>query len=95
MVPGYGAQDGVMFLLFGTRISEQLINVVTFVCGFCHTNAQQNVIKSSNTFTLFFVPLFSFSTRYRNECTHCGGRTALTSAQVARSMQSPARVPRG
>ena len=80
-----------MFLLFGSRVSEQIVNVVTFVCGFCSTNARQNVIKASNRFTLFFVPLFSFSTRYRNECTNCGGRTALTRAQVEHSLRSPAR----
>ena len=79
-----------MFLLFGTRISEQIVNVVAFVCGYCNTDAQQRVIKSANKFTLFFMPLFSFSTRYRNECTHCGGVTGLTRAQVEHSLRSTA-----
>jgi hypothetical protein len=81
-----------VFLLFGTSPSERIVNVVAFVCGFCHTNARQNVVKSSNRFTLFFVPLFSFSTRYYNECTNCAGRTALTKAQVDHSLSSPART---
>jgi hypothetical protein len=80
-----------VFLLFGSRPSEQIVNIVSFVCGFCTTNARQNVIKSSNKFTLFFVPLFSFSTRYYNECTNCGGRTSLTRAQVDHSLTSAAR----
>lgn len=80
-----------MFLLFGTRVSEQIVNVVTFVCGFCHTNAQQHVIRAANKFTLFFVPLFAFSKRYYNECTNCGGHTALTREQVDHSLASPAR----
>jgi len=84
--------DGAMFILFGTRVSEQIVNVVSFVCGFCHTAARQNVVKSSNRFTLFFVPLFSFSTRYYNECTNCHGITALTKAQVDHSLSSPARA---
>ena len=80
-----------MFLLFGSRAVEQIVNVVTFVCGYCHTNARQNVVKSANRFTLFFVPLFTFSTRFYNECTNCGGRTALTRAQVDHSLTSAAR----
>ena len=75
-----------MFLLFGTRLSQTIINVVTFVCGFCRVNAPQNVIKQSNRFTLFFVPLFSFSTRYVNQCTNCGGQTALTAQQAQHSL---------
>ena len=51
-----------MFLLFGTDLSEKVINVVSFVCGFCAVGARQDVIKSSTRFTLFFIPLFSFST---------------------------------
>jgi hypothetical protein len=75
-----------VFLLFGSRVSEKIVNVVAFVCGFCRTDAPQNVIKASNKFTLFFVPLFPFSTRYVNECSNCGGRTALTKAQVDHSL---------
>jgi hypothetical protein len=75
-----------MFLLFGSRVSEKIVNVVSFVCNYCGQQATQNVIKSANKFTLFFVPLFTFSTRYRNECTNCGGSTALTAAQVQHSL---------
>jgi hypothetical protein len=40
---------------------------------------------------VFFVPLFSFSTKYYNECTNCGGRTALTVAQVNHSLRDAVR----
>lgn len=75
-----------MLLIFGSRVSEAIINVVTFVCGFCGVRAPQNVIKRSNRFTLFFLPLFSFSTKYENECSNCGGRTALTANQARNSL---------
>lgn len=75
-----------MLLIFGTSPRETVINVVAFVCGFCHVHASQNVIKRQNRFTLFFVPLFSFSTSYENECTNCGGRTALTPQQANNSL---------
>jgi hypothetical protein len=76
-----------MFLLFGSRVSQQIVNVVAFVCGFCNVDAPQNVIRTQNKFTLFFVPLFSFSTKFYNQCTNCGGQTALTAAQVEHSLR--------
>ncbi|MFD1715735.1 zinc-ribbon domain-containing protein [Amnibacterium flavum] len=84
-----------MLLIFGSRISEAIVNIVAFVCGYCGVRADQQVVKRSNRFTLFFIPLFSFSTSYLNRCTHCGGETALTAEQAQNSLrwsqsQSPA-----
>jgi hypothetical protein len=81
-----------MLLIFGSGIREALINVVVFVCGYCQVQAQQNVIKRSNRFTLFFIPLFTFSTRYVNQCTNCGAETPLTEQQVQNSLSSGSRV---
>jgi hypothetical protein len=75
-----------MLLIFGTRVSETIINVVAFVCGYCGVRATQNVIKRSNRFTLFFIPLIPLSTKYLNECTNCGGQTALTAHQADNSL---------
>jgi hypothetical protein len=76
-----------VFLIFGTDLSEKVVNVVSFVCGFCGADAKQDVIKSSTRFTLFFIPLFSFGTRYRNQCTNCGAEAALTAVQARNSLQ--------
>lgn len=75
-----------MLLIFGNRVSVTVINVVTFVCGYCGVRAPQNVLKRSNRFTLFFVPLFSFSTKFLNQCSNCGGETALTANQAKSSL---------
>ncbi|ASD23265.1 MULTISPECIES: zinc-ribbon domain-containing protein [Cryobacterium] len=75
-----------MFLLFGINASQKVINVVTFVCAFCGERAPQNVVKSANRFTVFFLPLFSFSTKYSNECTNCGGQTRLSADQARHSL---------
>lgn len=76
-----------MFLLFGTRASDTVVNVVQFVCSYCTVAAGQNVVKRANRFTLFFVPLFSFSTSYYVECSNCGGVTNLTKAQADNSLE--------
>jgi len=44
-----------MFLLFGTRTSQAVVNVVSFVCAYCNTMAEQHVVKRSTKVTLFFV----------------------------------------
>ena len=75
-----------MFLLFGTRASATILTVVTFVCGYCGVNAPQRVSKMATKFTLFFIPLFSVSSRYQVECTNCGGVTDLTRQQAENSM---------
>lgn len=71
-----------MVLIFGSTIHETLITAVAFVCGYCRVDARQNVLKRSHRFTLFFLPLFWFSTRYVNQCTNCGAETALSSDQA-------------
>ncbi|PRY68033.1 zinc ribbon family protein [Glaciihabitans tibetensis] len=76
-----------MFLLFGARTAEALINVVTFVCGYCGVRAEQQVVKRATKFTLFFVPLFTVSSSYSNTCTHCGGTTNLTKNQAKHSLE--------
>ncbi|TFC46174.1 zinc-ribbon domain-containing protein [Cryobacterium sp. TMT1-21] len=74
-----------MFLLFGTRAHPALMNSVSFVCGYCGTLAEQQVVRNSLRLTLFFIPLFPLSTTYSNTCTHCGGTTKLTAAQARHS----------
>jgi hypothetical protein len=76
-----------MFLLFGARTAEALINVVTFVCGYCGIRAEQHVVKRATKFTLFFVPLFTVSSSFANTCTNCGGTTTLTKAQAQHSLE--------
>jgi hypothetical protein len=82
-----------VFLLFGTRPVLTLLVAVTFRCDYCGRTVAQHVYRRANRFTLFFVPLFTFSTRYFVECTNCGGATGLTEAQARRSMQTAGGAP--
>lgn len=75
-----------MLLIFGTRVSQTVIAVVSLVCVYCHVRTPQNVIKLTNRFTLFFVPLFPVSSRYVNRCTNCGAETWLTADQARSSV---------
>jgi hypothetical protein len=75
-----------MFLILGTRLSQAVINVVSFVCGYCGVLAPQHVVRRRTKFTLFFLPLFTVATRFVNECTNCGGVTELTAEQARHSV---------
>ena len=75
-----------MFLLFGSRVVETVINVVSFVCGYCGVHAEQRVIKRANKLTLFFIPLFSLRSTHLNQCSNCGGITELTAEQARHSL---------
>ncbi|TFB88255.1 zinc-ribbon domain-containing protein [Cryobacterium algoricola] len=75
-----------MLLIFGNRIIENIVNVVSFVCGYCNVQASQDVVRRSNRFTLFFIPLFAFSTKYVNRCTNCGAETVLSAGQAQHSI---------
>lgn len=76
-----------MFLLFGTRASETVLTVVHFVCQFCGHAAPQRVMKRTNRFTLFFIPLFSFGSSFLVECSNCGGATGLTRQQAEHGVE--------
>jgi hypothetical protein len=76
-----------VILLFGNRITEALLVMVTFVCKFCGQTAPQEVYERVNRFSVFFIPLFRLSTKYFVTCTNCGGTTGLTREQVDNSME--------
>lgn len=75
-----------MFLLLGTFVRRALLVTVVFICGYCDKDVPQRVEKLATKFTLFFVPLFTVSSRYTNQCTNCGGVTDLTRAQADRAV---------
>jgi hypothetical protein len=53
-------------------ISSVLLATLIYVCDRCGQNAEHHVVKRTRTFTLFFVPLFSVSTKYLDTCAACG-----------------------
>ncbi|MEC5149831.1 hypothetical protein [Cryobacterium sp. GrIS_2_6] len=75
-----------MLVVYGHRITESTVNVVSFVCGYCNVRAPQEVVQRSNRFTLIFIPLFAFSTTYANRCTNCAAETVLTPEQTRHSI---------
>lgn len=75
-----------MVLIFGNRVTESIVNVVSFTCRYCNVQASQEVVSPSNRFTVFFISLFAVSTTYANRCTNCGAEKVLTAEQARHSI---------
>lgn len=59
-------------IIFGTRGYAYQLAILTFVCGSCGNPAAHTLRKYVTKFTLFFIPLFPISTKFRTQCTFCG-----------------------
>ena len=80
-----------MLLIFGTTLRNRVLVVVNFICQFCGTQANQDVIESATKVSVFFIPLFSISRRYFVTCSNCGGTTPLTKQQATHGIEWAAR----
>jgi len=65
-------------LIFGLSAKQVLLATLFYVCEVCGNQAAHQLVKRTNRFTLFFIPLFPVSTRYIDTCAFC-----------ARSIQVP------
>ncbi|MEU9303917.1 zinc-ribbon domain-containing protein [Streptomyces sp. NPDC048269] len=59
-------------IIFGTRVYLYQLAIITLTCRHCGNPAAHTLTKHVAKFTLFFVPLFPFSTKYATQCTFCG-----------------------
>ncbi|MFE0423576.1 zinc-ribbon domain-containing protein [Streptomyces sp. NPDC058953] len=69
-------------IIFGTKGYLYQLAIVTLVCGHCGNPAAHTLRKRVTKFTLFFVPLFPFSTKYGTQCTFCGAESQLDQQQA-------------
>ncbi|MEV1044935.1 zinc-ribbon domain-containing protein [Streptomyces sp. NPDC049916] len=71
-------------IIFGTKGYLHQLAVLTMVCGWCGNPAAHTVRKRVTKFTLFFVPLFPFSTKFATQCTFCGGERQIPKEEADR-----------
>ncbi|WP_320781238.1 zinc-ribbon domain-containing protein [Streptomyces sp. CRN 30] len=69
-------------IIFGTKGYLYQLAVLTLLCGNCGNPAAHTLRKRVTKFTLFFVPLFPVSTKYRTQCTFCGAEQKVTAEQA-------------
>ncbi|MEW2631026.1 zinc-ribbon domain-containing protein [Streptomyces sp. NPDC048389] len=69
-------------IIFGTKGYIHQLAILTLVCGHCGNPSAHTLRKRVSKFTLFFVPLFPFSTKYATQCTFCGAEQQITAEQA-------------
>jgi hypothetical protein len=53
-------------LIIGFGVSEVLLATLVFTCETCGNHAAHQLTKQNRKFSLFFIPLFSVGTKYRD-----------------------------
>ncbi|MFF3749534.1 zinc-ribbon domain-containing protein [Streptomyces sp. NPDC002018] len=71
-------------IIFGSKAYLHQLAILTLVCGRCGNPSAHTLKKRVTKFTLFFVPLFAFSTKYATQCTFCGAEQRVTKEQADR-----------
>ncbi|MGW4206366.1 zinc-ribbon domain-containing protein [Lentzea sp. NPDC004789] len=61
-----------MLILFGWRTTIDQLRMLSLVCGHCHNQAAHHLFRRRTKPTIFFIPLFTISSRYGLQCTFCG-----------------------
>ncbi|MET9518592.1 zinc-ribbon domain-containing protein [Streptomyces sp. NPDC002994] len=69
-------------IIFGSKSYLYQLAMLTLVCGSCGNPAAHTLRKRVSKFTLFFVPLFPYSTKYTTQCTFCGAEQKVTQEQA-------------
>lgn len=69
-------------IIFGTKGYLYQLAILTLICGQCGNPSAHTLKRRVTKFTLFFVPLFPFSTKYATQCTFCGSEQQLTKDQA-------------
>lgn len=69
-------------IIFGTKGYLYQLAILTLVCGRCGNPSAHTLRKRVTKFTLFFVPLFPFSTKYATQCTFCGAEQQVRKDQA-------------
>ena len=71
-------------MIFGTKAYRTVLATVMLVCSVCHNPAAQRIEKLSTRFTLFFIPLFTISTRHQLQCAMCAATTTVSQDEAER-----------
>lgn len=71
-----------MIILFGFRTLQKILGFTcVYACPRCNNAKEWQIIRARQWFTLFFIPIIPFSTKYYQKCPVCGLATGMTKQQ--------------
>ena len=83
-----------MIIIYGTRGFEKILGqTVAYSCARCNNIALFNVVRIRKWFTLFWIPIFPYSSKYYMVCPVCGSATPFPSKADALQLIVPAAAP--
>lgn len=80
-------------IIFGFKTYATVLAILNFVCPQCGNPAAQRVTKIVRKFSLFFIPLFPVSSKYRTMCTFCGLEQEVSREQAEQMVGAGAQQP--
>jgi len=69
-------------VIYGFRSRNKVMGQTQSVCPQCQRSGFQTVVRSSRWFTLYFIPLFPYSTKTIARCNLCGFQYAIDNKQA-------------
>jgi hypothetical protein len=81
-------------IIWGFRGKVRPLANIRARCPRCGQEAAQRLVRSQRWFTLFFIPIFPFRTRYIATCTYCGSAQVVDAA-VAKAVAAGPGSPAG
>ncbi|MBO4456538.1 MAG: zinc-ribbon domain-containing protein [Butyrivibrio sp.] len=77
-----------MFIIYGTKAFRKDLGYTNKVyhCNNCNNNNQQLILRNRKFFTLYWIPLIPFSSKYYVSCPVCGAGYEIRKADAMSSM---------
>ncbi|WIG59952.1 MAG: hypothetical protein OJF49_002700 [Ktedonobacterales bacterium] len=69
-------------IIWGTRRRNAALGQMQYVCPGCHQPTYHGIVRSKYWFTLFFIPIFPFSTSTTARCQKCGFQEKVNNKQA-------------
>ena len=83
-----------MFIIWGNRSFKKIIGGTgqLYRCGNCNNVNQYPIIKITKWFTLFFIPIFPYSTQYFIMCPICNRGSYVTKKVAMETLEEANRL---
>lgn len=77
-----------MFIIWGSRVKETTLGNLGAIwrCDHCNNDSHYRVFKRATWFTLFWIPIFPYSTKYYVTCPVCGYGKEMKKAEAEELM---------
>lgn len=79
-----------MFIIWGTRVMDKVLGYTQeqYQCGHCNNASRYKIFRRRKWFTLFWIPIFPFSSKYYVCCPVCNFGQEVPKAEADRLLET-------